>query len=217
MKRLFTIVLFIVGVIISNSASAQVFREGNIGVDIYYGTPTLFQRIFKAGVAAVTDSFPDAKVDYNGLGPIGIRGEYMVSDKIGVGLDLGYNQLTVTNTHTETVVNSSTGVTQNVTYSDKITTGKFGVMGTLNIHLVEEDPFDLAVAIGLGYGRRTYTFDPEDPTFDENQFTFGGILFPFAMKVGVEARYFFTPNFGLNLGLGLGQGGLAHGGLALKF
>jgi hypothetical protein len=42
-------------------------------------------------------------------------------------------------------------------------------------------------------------------------------LVPVGFKLGVIMRYFFTDNIGMNLGVGLGQGGLLNGGLSVKF
>lgn len=200
----------------TSSVSAQVVQEGNMLFDLYYGSPTLFQRIFRAAVEEVNINEPSSSVDYRGSGPLGVRFEYLVSDQIGVGIDIGYNKLTVTNTRVDSVYNSSTNSNTAVVYDDVITSSKVGVMGTVNFHLVDNEKFDLAAQIGIGYGVRNYTFDSDDSDFDQALYNFGGIVWPFAMKAGFEARYFFIPEFGINMGLGLGQGGLIHGGISIK-
>ncbi len=216
MKKIIKVSLCGLLLSLSTGVSAQVFQEGDFGVDVYYGTPTLLQRVFQAGVQSAADSLGNENLVSTNFGPIGIRGEYMVSNKIGVGLDLGYNLFSATNTRVDSVYNSGSGTYTNVVYTDKASTYKIGIMGTVNFHLVENEKFDLAGVVGIGYGNRQIVLKTTDPNYDIEKFSVGTILFPFSFKAGFEARYFFTPNIGLNMGLGIGQGGLLHGGISVR-
>ena len=95
----------------------------------------------------------------------------------------------------------------------KASTKKIGAMVTFNYHFANHDNFDAYFITGVGVNNRSFSYsDPSMGTVSSN----GTNAIPVAARVGVGMRYFFTPNIGLNLGLGLGQGSLINGGLSFK-
>ena len=64
------------------SASAQV-QQGSILIDTYYGFPNLYKSIFESAVSTASAT----NVNAGGIGPLGLRAEYVASDKFGVGID----------------------------------------------------------------------------------------------------------------------------------
>lgn len=70
------------------TSAAQGVKKGNVLVDAYYGFPNLYTTVFKTAYA---NSGSEEGLKIGGVGPLGVRAEYMVADKIGVGLDIGYN------------------------------------------------------------------------------------------------------------------------------
>ena len=187
-----------------NSVSAQAVEEGNVLIDVYYGFPNLYGTVFKNAYA---NSGTEQDVKISSLGPIGLRGEYMVSDKIGVGLDIGFNNTKVTFTEFDSF--------DNATYEYDYKTQKIGAMVTFNYHFLENsDNLDAYFMVGAGYGNRSYTFKSTDPNYTDE--TIDGLI-PVASRIGVGMRYFFTDNIGANLAIGFGQGGLINGGLSFKF
>lgn len=186
-----------------NTANAQAVEEGNILFDVYYGFPNLYGTTFKKAYA---NSGAEENVKIKSLGPIGLRGEYMMSDKIGLGLDIGFNNTTLTYTEFDSYDNKD--------YEYTFKTQKIGAMVTFNFHFLESnDNLDAYFMVGAGYGNRSFTFESTDPDYTDD--SVDGII-PVASRVGVGMRYFFTDNIGLNLNLGLGQGGLINGGLSIK-
>ncbi len=187
-----------------NTVSAQAVEEGNVLIDVYYGFPNFYGKVFKTSYA---NSGSEQDVKISSLGPLGLRGEYMVSDKIGVGLDLGFNNTKVTFSE----LNTSDGKT----YDYDFKTQKIGAMVTFNYHFLESnDNLDAYFMVGAGYGNRSYTFESTDPNYTDE--TIDGLI-PVASRIGVGMRYFFTDNIGANLAIGFGQGGLINGGLSFKF
>lgn len=187
-----------------NTVNAQAVEEGNILFDVYYGFPNLYGTTFKGLYA---DSGTEQDVKIRSLGPIGLRGEYMMSDKIGLGLDIGFNNTVLTFTEFDSFDNKD--------YEYTFKTQKIGAMVTFNFHFLESnDNLDAYFMVGAGYGNRSFTFESTDPNYVDD--SVDGII-PVASRVGVGMRYFFTDNIGLNLSLGLGQGGLVNGGLSVKF
>lgn len=187
-----------------NSVSAQAVEEGNVLIDVYYGFPNLYGTVFKNAYA---NSGTEQDVKISSLGPIGLRGEYMVSDKIGVGLDIGFNNTKVSFTEFDSF--------DNATYEYDYKTQKIGAMVTFNYHFLENsDNLDAYFMVGAGYGNRSYSFKSTDPNYTDE--TIDGLI-PVASRIGVGMRYFFTDNIGANLAIGFGQGGLINGGLSFKF
>lgn len=207
------IVLLLAGAAIftTTSVSAQAVEEGNVIVDVYYGFPNLYTAVFKSAYA---NSGTEEDIKIKGLGPVGLRGEYMVADKFGVGLDIGFNNTVITFKDDKDVYNTTTSTYETKTYDYEYSTQKLGVMATFNYHFLDNDNVDAYVMAGAGYGNRSYKFDSTDPDYDEESVK--GLI-PVASRIGVGMRYFFTPNIGANMALGFGQGGLVNAGLSFKF
>ncbi len=190
----------------TNSLNAQVFEEGNVGIDLYYGFPNIYSTAFKASYA---NSGSELDVNINGMGPVGLRAEYLLTDKIGLGLDLGFNNTTLT--FKEEGYDSNNNPTiYDYTYSTK----KIGAMVTFNYHFIDNDELDFYGIFGMGYGNRSFKFESTDPNYVEATVS---SLIPVASRLGVGMRYFFTDNIGANLALGFGQGGIINAGLSFKF
>ncbi len=195
----------------STSVQAQAVEQGNVIVDAYYGFPNLYTAVFKTAYA---NSGSEVNLKIGGLGPIGIRAEYMVADKIGIGIDAGFNNSKISYSEETTIYNDVTGNFDPVTYDYDFTTQKIGFMATFNYHFLDNDKVDAYAVLGAGYGNRTFKFESTDPSYTEGSIA---SLIPVASKIGVGMRYFFTDNIGANLALGFGQGGIVNVGLSAKF
>ena len=89
MKKIFTMLVAILAVNVGfvNSASAQV-EQGSIIIDPYYGFPNFGKKLADS---FISDSITGS-IDVTGIGPCGLRGEYLVSDNFGVGSPLSINK-----------------------------------------------------------------------------------------------------------------------------
>ncbi len=177
--------------------------EGTILLDGYYGYGNLYNAIFKAIVSNNSES------TFSSIGPLGIRGEYLLSDKIGLGIDIGFNSSKIQ--YKESDFDADMNL---VKYDASLLTSKLGTMLTFNYHFINNSKFDSYFVFGLGYGSRTFTAKSDyvgyvSPTTKST--------FPVASKLGFGFRYFFTDNIGMNLALGVGQGGLVNAGITAKF
>ena len=200
MKKLVLPLLVVIATMISGKSQAQ---EGRIIVDGYYGYGSLYNAIFKALVSN------NASSTFKGLGPMGVRGEYMISDKVGFGLDIAYTSSSIK--YSETILDMNLNF---VTYDATLKTAKLGTMVTFNYHFVNNDKFDSYFVFGLGYGNRTFKAESDYAGYVSPEYN---STFPVASRLGVGMRYFFTEKIGLNLGLGLGQGGLLNAGVSARF
>ncbi len=208
MKKLILPFVALTMLFASSNSNAQVVEQGSVIVDGYYGFPNLYTAIFKGIYADIGEGID---IKFGSLGPLGLRGEYLLTDKVGLGMDLGMNSSSITYTETST---SSTGVI--TSYDYKFATQKIGAMVTFNYHFIENDNLDAYFVIGMGYGKRTFTTSTTNPNYTDDNATLRGLI-PVASKIGVGMRYFFTENLGANLALGFGQGGLLNVGISAKF
>ncbi len=195
----------------TSNLNAQVFEQGNVSVDMYYGFPNLYTAVFKSAYA---NSGTEQDVKISGAGPVGIRGEYLLTDKIGLGLDVGFNNTKVSFTEATDVYNSSTGNYDSKIYEYNYSTQKIGAMVTFNYHFIDNDNLDFYGVFGMGYGNRSFKFESTDPNYTQQTVK---SLVPVASRIGIGLRYFFTDYIGANLALGVGQGGLINAGLSFKF
>lgn len=208
MKKVFLILttLVLTTTIKTNTANAQALEEGNIVIEGYYGFPNLYSITFKTAYA---NSGSELDLKTRGLGPVGGRFEYLISDKFGLGLDIGFNNTVIE--YRELGVNNNG---DDVLYNYEFSTRKLGVMATMNYHFIDNDNLDLYAMVGVGYGNRVFEFKSNDPDYISESVK--GLI-PVASRLGVGMRYFFTDNLGANLNLGFGQGGLINAGLSVKF
>ena len=212
MKKLKSLIIAAVAIASINVSTGQAVEQGNVIIDGYYGFPNLYKSVFKAAYA---NSGEEVALKIGGLGPLGGRVEYMLADKIGLGLDFGFSNTFITYDEISSEYNNTTGEYDEVTYEYDFRTSKFGAMVTFNFHFLSNaDKLDAYAIAGVGYGNRSFDFTSTNPDYVAESLS--GLI-PVAARIGAGMRYFFTDNIGLNIALGFGQGGLLNGGLTVKF
>ena len=202
MKKLILPLLALTMMLAPTKTNAQALEQGNVIIDAYYGFPNLYSTVFKT----LYESSNSTGLTLGSQGPLGIRAEYLITDKVGFGIDLGMNSSSIS--YSEADINT------NIIYDYKFSTRKIGAIFTFNYHFVENDKLDAYFVVGGGYGNRNFKFTSTDPNYIEESVE---SLIPISYKIGVGMRYFFTENIGANLALGLGQGGLVNVGVSAKF
>lgn len=205
MKRVITVValagLSLFG--FNNKAVAQV-EQGNIIVDLYYGYPN-FGKKLADGVNTAS-----SEIDVSGIGPAGLRVEYLLADNFGLGIDFIYNSTNLS--FTADSLNTSGDVV--ATYNVKTTAQRIRVMLRANYHFVQTDAMDAYVGFGAGTNNRFWAVKTDFPNYDDESIS--GTLLPVSARICLGTRFYFTENIGANVELGLG-GPLISAGLSLKF
>lgn len=201
----------VMALIFSFSASAQGVQQGNIIIDPYYGGPN-FGRAF---IEAVEDgNSGNTNFNARSIGPAGLRVEYMVGDRIGIGVDAIFNTRNITFNLNDTIIDGNG--------DQEIRTNSYEYdMKRLRLHLRFNYHFDISnpaldgyLGVGAGTNNRfRSTFENGVEIEDDLS---GFTLIPFSARICVGTRYFFTDNIGINAELGLG-GPLVSGGLSIKF
>lgn len=203
MKRILVAGIAALSLLFSNELNAQAVEQGNIIIDPYYGFPNFGKKLAKG-----FDEYDNVKV--GGLGPLGIRAEYMVADKLGLGIDFILNTTNVQ----YTADSIRTDGTVYETYDVKASMRRIRLQARFNYHFVENDNTDAYFGVGAGWNQRIWDVKTEFPNYDTDATS--GTLLPVSMRVCVGVRYFFTPNIGLNAEIGLG-GPVMTTGVSIKF
>ena len=214
MKKLLLGIIVIAGT--SFSGTAQV-AQGNILVDAYYGFTNVGAALYETNWDFEA-AYWGTEAETSSLGPIGLRAEYLVSDKFGVGVDFAFDQSS--SSLERSYDSDGDGVEE--AYLTEGKTFKWGAMLTLNYHMVTNQYIDLYLMGGAGYKSRTSSLTTNElmgaEAFDEQAIGLTPeTAIPFAGRLGLGCRFFFTENIGANVGIGLGQGGLVNAGLSFKF
>jgi len=156
MKKLILPLLALTMMLAPTKTNAQALEQGNVIIDAYYGFPNLYSTVFKT----LYESSNSTGLTLGSQGPLGIRAEYLITDKVGFGIDLGMNSSSIS--YSEADINNP-----NIIYDYKFTTRKIGAIFTFNYHFVENDKLDAYFVVGGGYGNRTFKFTSTDPNYIE--------------------------------------------------
>ncbi len=203
--------ILLVSLISSISALGQATRQGNIIIDPYYGGPNFG----KAFIEAVEDQNP-GNVNFNArsIGPAGIRFEYMVGDRIGLGVDAIYNSRNITFNANDTITDGN-GNQEIQVSSYEYDMKRLRVQLRFNYHFDISNPdLDAYFGVGAGSNNRFRTTFENGTEIDDDLSNL--TLIQFSARVCAGMRYYFTENIGLNAEIGLG-GPLVSGGLSFKF
>lgn len=195
------------------SVSAQALEQGNIILDGYYGAPNLGKSFWKSiETAAGTTNFKAT-----GIGPLGLRGEYLVSDRIGVGFDVIYNSNNISYTTVDSVYNSGTNAYDKRTYNYERTMNRVRIQARFNYHFDVSNPnLDAYFGVGAGSNSRFRKFY-ENGVEIADDFSGSGLgVIPVSFRLCTGLRYYFTENIGINGEIGLG-GPMISAGLSVKF
>jgi len=187
----------------SSDASNIAVSEGSILISAYYGGPNLNATILEAAYSNIGENSPAASI-----GPVGGTFSYMVTDGVGVGLDVNYTDISIT-WNDNTVDSSGTSVN----YDYKVGMSTIRIMPRFDFHFGTTEKFAPYVGVAAGWRSRTYYTETDDPNFeDSNAEGFN----PIAFRIAAGGSIFLSNNIGINLELGLGGGGLVRGGLVFK-
>ncbi|MFM1853886.1 MAG: hypothetical protein RL164_1204 [Bacteroidota bacterium] len=179
---------------------AQAVEEEDIVIEGYYGFPNLYTAVFKAAYASTGT---ELDLTTGGIGPLGARFEYLVTDKIGLGLDVSFTNSSV----------NFNDAPNGTLYNYDFTTSRTGVLVCFNYHFLDNDEFDLYSTVGIGYAKRNFDFTSTEPGYEPLSVE---SLVPVGFKGALGMRYFFSDNIGANLQFGFGPGGLINAGMSFK-
>jgi hypothetical protein len=209
-KKITTLALACGLLLTSLGAQAQAFDKGKSIVSVGYGFPNLGASIFKSAYGT------EVGYKVTGIGPMFLKYEYGVSEKIGLGIIAGYSGFTIKWQEEYSTYNSTTGTysTGYYNWNLKYTSPSVGVR--FNYHFATKDKLDPYFGVGAGWRGGSFSYSTDDPN-GTGTVTKVKVLFPVYMPITVGMRYYFTDNIGAYIELGIDKGSVVQGGLALKF
>ena len=171
------------------------FVKGKIIFSAGYGFPNLGKAIMTALIAE------GSNVKATGLGPLHIKGEYALSDGVGLGISANYVSFGATwNSYDET---------GNITYNNDFSRSSLSILARINFHFSTSESLDPYFGVGAGYRQATWKFTTNDPNNVDNIKAPG--FSPFGFETTIGLRYYFTPEFGLYTELGFAKSAIQAG------
>lgn len=184
-----------------STSQAQAVEKGDIIIDGFYGTPNLVTGIIR-GLSI--DGIISEDVKIKSMGPFGGRAEVLLTETVGLGVDVIYASSSVSW--------KSVSYFDSLTYNYKVSNPRLRIVPRVNIHFSQNPNFDAYGVFGIGYKDSKLEFESEDINWIHN---IDFPLSPIAFRLGMGVRYFITPNFGLNVEAGFGSA-LFTGGITVK-
>jgi hypothetical protein len=217
MKKIF--MLFGATFALTTATFAQTQTEaGNIIIDPYVGT-------MQSNILRGEPTFDGGETISNwklngGQFGYGLRAEYMVAEKFGIGLGFNYvkSGSNYDVTSTEIVYNQQTMMNEEVTrtYNWDYTSVRIRAMLRMNYHFVQTDNVDAYTGFGVGYKSASRTWTVEDPNANTDGLEQERALIPVAARIALGTRIYFTDNIGMMIELGAGGGQPIQVGLSVK-
>ena len=185
------VILTLILGIISLSHQAQSFQKNDLILSLGLG-----QSIFSTVDLSKYEKLPSFHSTF--LQPITFKGEFAITDEIGLGLSSVYSAATAS-------------WTDSLSYSYKSSFNKLSITPRLNIHFLRKKMVDMYIGGGIGYKTGEYRLSGNNPNFLD-YFSLGVI--PISLEASLGIRAYITPEFGGFAELGIGHGyfqfGLAY-------
>ena len=167
-----------------NAQKTSSFSKGERIITIGHGNTSWYQS------AMILYNYSYEKT-FDALGPLHIKYEYGLTDKIGIGVSFCYHK-----------------------YHDINNQPVLGYrfIGRINYHFFANKRFDTYCDLGVGAGRFTtnYVLESSPPQIITDK------LNTLEMESGLGGRYYFTKNIGLYVEAGIGKT-IFQGGIAIAF
>lgn len=207
MKKVF--ILIIASLLLKVSpVHSQIYNEGDIIVEGFYGWPNLWTIMARASLNPQGAQF-DNTMKVNSMGPIGVRAEYHFGGRIGLGLMVNYGYTKVYGTVEE--MNPQGNIQE---YNYTLEVPRTRVLTTFNVHLGNNEKLDPYFLTGIGWLNQSVIVETDSPNSSNINMP---ALIPIAFRMAeFGLRGYFSDNIGAHFAIGLGGGPLLQTGLTIK-
>ncbi len=221
MKAALTRFLLICSIVITGYTSNAQLRKGHFVIEGYYGFPNFglinAQLIRLAVKPIIEENVPNLSesvgVTLSGFGPAGGRMEYMVRNRIGLGVDFIYNS-TSANFAIDSFNIDSTYFGQ-VGVGYKMT--RIRVHFRFNYHFCNTKRWDIYCGAGVGYNTRSHRFSASLSLLQDWNFAKAfSFSYPYSARTSIGFRFYPVRMIGIGMELGLG-GPLVSGSISTRF
>lgn len=201
-------------------AAGQANTKFTLVNDAFYGGPTINGLLLRANLGVLLRSPESRGYDHlhlnRAVGPTGLRTEFLVSDKIGLGTDAIYNLTGGSFSKNEVEFNELTGMNDTVIHLYEFTRNQIRVMGRINFHKkVKSKKLDVYTGLGFGTSSNIVKMTRDDVEVDPKDFLKSTGL-KFSARVCWGFRWYPAKPVGINFELGLG-GPLVSAGASSRF
>lgn len=203
-------ITFLIGFICFN-ANSQMLEAGDGVVELNLGFPNVMPVIVDGGgnFHGGFDVFGD---DVKKFGQLGIKGEFLMADRIGIIAAINYGYFFTHSTTSYSVYDPNTASYYDETFFYDTKVHKFRITAGLNIHTVKTNRVDSYFGFMAGTKKATYSYETNDNVnFNEPDV----FVSPIALRVHYGLRYFVNEQFAINFELGAG-GPLICAGITYK-
>jgi opacity protein-like surface antigen len=193
MNRISLIITMLCLVLFSHRSYSQAFEQGKTYISLGYGTGTAIGWLFSG-----TTNQDDFSKKF--IGPIYAKGEYAISEDIGIGLNVAYFR---------PQIRSISHYRNGIAHYEMMTLTTTSFLFRLNYHLGENDHIDPYLGMGLGYRTGITRYTNTDPlaTNPEDVKT----VFPVGFDLTLGARFMITENIGIYSEVGIAKSILQFG------
>lgn len=210
MQRMKSIIILLSLVLTAKNTSAQANYMGSLIIDPYYGAPNLDRLLWDTEDASNVTNYRS-----QGIGPFGIRGEYMLADQFGLGFDVIYATIRSSYTEVDSVYNGVTDSFDAVETDVETKNRRLRVQLRFNYHFTISNPnLDAYMGIGAGSNTRFRTRHENGVEVEDNDYPDLAVV-PVSFRICTGMRYYFSPMIGINAEIGLG-GPLISAGLSFR-
>ncbi|MFN0203411.1 MAG: outer membrane beta-barrel protein [Bacteroidia bacterium] len=216
MKKVFW--LFVGLFLCSPFLHAQVFEQGRAYLTLGYGFPNFNKSLSNFALQGNTGIADRENVKVSGVGPLHLKGEYAVADKIGIGLSVNVVHFGGTWQKKVQVFNPNTGSATDYRFDYQEVLWSYAVNVRANYHFRLGGRFDPYLGLGVGYRGRYNKVTTNDPNPEPSTAIRDGnmsLLFPIGLESSLGFRFFFTEHIALYFETGLAKS-LMQGGLTYK-
>lgn len=209
-----TLLLTLLAAASLHTAMAQANTRGSMITDPYYGFPN-FGGYF---LRAISEASGVEGFEFGGAGPTGLRTEFMLTDRIGLGADAIYSNLHLSYTQTDSVYDGNTDTWTTTKTDFRRTMNRLRVHVRINFHFNVDNPnLDMYWGIAAGTNKRYFGLEKNGVKVDASDDDFWSFpALPFSMRTCWGMRYYFLRNVGFNLEIGFG-GPLISTGISTRF
>lgn len=165
------------------------FIKDKVVISAGYGFPNLGKAIMTVLIGDGTE------VVATGVGPLHFKGEYGLSDGVGMGLSVNYVSFGATWRSTD-----STGMGF---YTNKFSRSSLSVLARINFHFGTTDKLDPYFGVGAGYRQATWKFTSNDPDYADDIKAPG--FSPFGFETTIGLRYYIAEGIGLYTEMGIAK------------
>lgn len=184
--------LFLVVLMLSQISVAQSFVKGKTYWSLGYGQQAWSIKK-EYSIYQGREGF-----DIGGFGPIGLKGEYAITEYIGIGFSTVYSISRI-----NWLENAGTEI-----HYYQVSDRKFTFTPRLNLHFSKSNVFDFYMGGGFGIRSRKREKTTNDIMY---QFDSSPISIPISMELSLGCRFNFADNVGSFLEVGVGHGYLQGG------